>query len=118
MRQVVALGVIVDKFVHLGHKEVLVVLMIIWLLSASNLPLLLGCAALVWVVLTGSRCLNAAVVATMSSLLMIGEQLVLLGVLFLIFGLVTLVSLRSPLALTILLLDVGDESLLSLVIDV
>ena len=114
MRQVVAL-VFIDEFVHLGHEEVLVFLVIIWLLSASNLPLWLGCSAFLWIF----RWLDAAVVAAMmSSLLLIGQQLVLLGVQLLVFGLVALVSLRGPLALSILLLDVRDESLLRLVVDV
>ena len=118
MRQVVAL-VLVDEFVHLGHKEVLVVLLIIWLLSASVLPLWLGCAAFLRVVLTVSRLLDAAIVAAMSSwLLMIGQHLVLLGVLLLIFGLVAFVGLCNPLALSILLLDVGDESLFRLIVHV
>ena len=66
MRKVVAL-VLVDEFVHLGHKEVLVVLLIIWLLSASVLPLMLGCAAFLRVVLTVARLLDAAIVAAVPS---------------------------------------------------
>ena len=116
MRQVVAL-VLVDEFVHLGHKEVLVVLLIIWLLSASVLPLWLGCAAFLRVVLTVARLLDAAIVAAVPSLLlMIWQHLVLLGVLLLVFRLVAFVGLCGPLALTILLLDVGDESLLRRVV--
>ena len=114
MRQVVAL-VFIDEFIHLGHEEVLVFLVIIWLLSASNLPLWLCSSAFLWIF----RWLDAAVVAAMmSSLLLIGQHLVLLGVLLLVFGLVALVSLRGPLALSILLLDVRDESLFRLVVDV
>ena len=116
MRQVVAL-VLIDEFVHFGHEEILVVLLIIWLLSSSVLPLWLGCAALLRVVLTVARLLDAAVIAAMSSWLLMIRQ-VLLGVLLLVFGLVAFVSLCGPLARTILLLDVGDEALLRLIVHI
>ena len=143
LRQVVVLddGFGVDEVVHLGHQEILMVSLVIWLSSGPRLPLCLGRPALLRQVVPGGLApeptagqrwppqLPARLLAHLARKLgrrltnLAWHQLVLLGVHLLVFGLGGLAGFRGSLlllllALPILVLNVRDQALLRAVVGV